>query len=56
MALVNPHGKEKVLKPLLLTGDELQSEMERAKSMKQVRLSSRETGDLIMLGMADSLR
>jgi sulfate adenylyltransferase len=51
MALVNPHGKEKVLKPLLLTGDELLAEKERAKSMKQVRLSSRETGDLIMLGI-----
>jgi sulfate adenylyltransferase len=51
MALVNPHGKEKVLKPLLLTGDELLAETERAKSMKQVRLSSRETGDLIMLGI-----
>ncbi|NTU53641.1 MAG: sulfate adenylyltransferase [Chlorobiaceae bacterium] len=51
MSLVNPHGKEKVLKPLLLAGDELQGAMERAGSMKQVRLSSRETGDLIMLGI-----
>ena len=51
MPLVNPHGKDKVLKPLLLTGEELQNEMEKAKSLKEVRLSSRETGDLIMLGI-----
>ncbi|MBC8525086.1 MAG: sulfate adenylyltransferase, partial [Chlorobium phaeobacteroides] len=51
MPLVNPHGKDKVLKPLLLSGEELQNEMEKAKSLKEVRLSSRETGDLIMLGI-----
>ena len=51
MSLVNPHGKEKVLKPLLLTGEALQEEKEKAKSLKEVRMSSRETGDLIMLGI-----
>ncbi len=51
MSLVNPHGKDKVLKPLLLTGEELQEEKEKAKFLTQVRLSSRETGDLIMLGI-----
>jgi len=51
MPLVNPHGKDKLLKPLLLTGEELQNEMEKAKSLKEIRLSSRETGDLIMLGI-----
>nr|Q3AQ83.1 RecName: Full=Sulfate adenylyltransferase; AltName: Full=ATP-sulfurylase; AltName: Full=Sulfate adenylate transferase; Short=SAT [Chlorobium chlorochromatii CaD3] len=51
MSLVNPHGKEKVLKPLLLTGEELTAEKARAQSFAQVRLSSRETGDLIMLGI-----
>lgn len=51
MSLVNPHGREKVLKPLLLSGEELQAEKSRASSFPQVRLSSRETGDLIMLGI-----
>jgi sulfate adenylyltransferase len=51
MALVNPHGKDKVLKPLLLTGAEQKKELEKAKDLNQVRISSRETGDLIMLGI-----
>ncbi|MDA8387119.1 MAG: sulfate adenylyltransferase, partial [Nitrospiraceae bacterium] len=51
MALVNPHGKEKKLKPLLLEGAALQAEKEKAKGLNQVRISSRETGDLIMMGM-----
>ncbi len=51
MALVNPHGKEKVLKTLLLAGEELKEEKEKAKSLTEVRMSSRETGDTIMLGI-----
>ncbi len=51
MALVNPHGKEKKLKPLLLEGEERKQELERAKTLTQVRMTSRETGDLIMLGI-----
>ncbi len=51
MSLVNPHGKEKKLKPLLLEGEALVSEKEKAKSLTQVRITSRETGDLIMLGI-----
>lgn len=51
MALVNPHGKEKKLKPLLLTGSELEAEKAKAKTLTQVRITSRETGDLIMLGI-----
>jgi len=51
MALVNPHGKEKKLKPLLLEGEELKEEKERAKTLTDVRMSSRETGDLIMMGI-----
>lgn len=51
MALVNPHGKEKKLKPLLLTGKELEAEKEKAKTLTQVSITSRETGDLIMLGI-----
>ncbi|MCX8030007.1 MAG: sulfate adenylyltransferase [Thermodesulfovibrionales bacterium] len=51
MALVNPHGKEKKLKPLLLSGAELEAEKAKAKTLTQVRITSRETGDLIMLGI-----
>lgn len=51
MALVNPHGKEKKLKPLLLTGKELEAEKAKAKTLTQVRITSRETADLIMLGI-----
>ncbi len=51
MALVNPHGKEKTLKPLLLSGAELQEEKKKAGTLTQVRISSREAGDLIMMGI-----
>lgn len=51
MALVNPHGKEKKLKPLLLAGKELEEEKKRAKTLKQIKISSRESGDLIMMGI-----
>ncbi len=51
MALVNPHGKEKKLKPLLLEGDELEEAKEKASTLKQVPISSREVGDLIMMGI-----
>ena len=47
--LVPPHGG--VLKPLMLEGAELQQEIEKAKSLPQVRLSSRETSDLIMMAV-----
>ncbi len=48
--LVEPHGGQG-LKPLLLKGEELEAAREKAKSLTQVRMSSRETGDLIMLGI-----
>ncbi|NOY54070.1 MAG: sulfate adenylyltransferase [Deltaproteobacteria bacterium] len=48
--LVQPHGGQG-LKPLLLQGDELAKAKENAKSLTQIRISSRETGDLIMLGI-----
>ncbi len=51
MALVNPHGKEKKLKPLLLTGKELEEEKQKAAKLKKINISSRESGDLIMLGI-----
>lgn len=48
--LVNPHGGGQ-LKPLLLEGDALVAEKKRAATLPQVRISSREVGDLIMLGI-----
>ncbi len=51
MALVNPHGKEKKLKPLLLSGSKLEAAKEKAKSLKKLPMTSRETSDLIMLGI-----
>ena len=48
--LVKPHGGG-ALKPLLLEGDALKNEFNRAKGLSRVRISSREVGDLIMLGI-----
>jgi len=41
MALVHPHGKDKKLKPLLLTGAELEAEKKKAAGLKQIKISSR---------------
>jgi len=49
-ALVKPHGAD-ALKPLLLAGDALADECKRARSLPSLRVSSREKGDLIMLGI-----
>jgi sulfate adenylyltransferase len=51
MALVNPHGKEKKLKPLLLSAAEIAEEKKRAKELTAVVMTSRETADLIMMGI-----
>jgi sulfate adenylyltransferase len=51
MALVNPLGKDKKLNPRLLEGDALKEAKEKAKSLTEVKTASRETGDLIMLGI-----
>jgi sulfate adenylyltransferase len=48
--LVKPHGSDS-LKPLLLDGAARKTELDRAKSLAKVKMSSRETGDLIMLGI-----
>ena len=50
MALVNPHGGGN-LRPLLLEGQALQAELARARSLPKVKVSSREKGDIIMLGI-----
>ena len=49
-ALVKPHGAD-ALQPLLLEGAALADARKRAAMLPQVRLSSREVGDLIMLGI-----
>jgi sulfate adenylyltransferase len=51
MALVNPHGKEKKLKPLLLSTAQIAEEKKRAKELTVVTMTSRETADLIMMGI-----
>jgi len=48
--LVQPHGGKGLL-PLLLTGKSLQEELRRAASLPSVTVSSREKGDLLMLGI-----
>ena len=48
--LVPPHGGG-TLKPLLLDGAERQAEAARARALPKVMVSSRERGDLIMLGI-----
>jgi len=48
--LVPPHGSP-TLKPLLLTGNELKSELERAENLKSIPLTTREISDVFMLGM-----
>jgi sulfate adenylyltransferase len=48
--LVNPHGGGE-LKPLLLEGAALTAEKKRAATLTQIKLSSRETGDVIMMGI-----
>ena len=48
--LVNPQGGGE-LKPLLLQGAERATELARAQGLPKVRISSREAGDLIMMGI-----
>ena len=48
--LVNPHGGGP-LKPMLLEGAERSAELARARSLPRVPVSSREKGDLTMLGI-----
>jgi sulfate adenylyltransferase len=50
MALVKPHGGDD-LNPLLLQGIELANELKHARSLPQITVSSREKGDLVMMGI-----
>ena len=48
--LVPPHGSE-TLKPLLLEGEARAEELKKAGGLKKVPMTSRETSDLIMMGI-----
>ena len=48
--LVPPHGSPE-LKPLLLDEEAARAETEKAKKLKRVPVTSRETGDMLMLGI-----
>ena len=48
--LIRPHGSDE-LKILLLEGKEREEELKRAESLPKVVMTSRETGDLIMMGI-----
>jgi len=47
--LVLPHGGK--LKPLLLKGGQLKETIEKAKSLPEIRITTRERDDLIMMGI-----
>jgi len=49
-SLVRPHGGGD-LKPLLLEGQALKAEKDRAQTLPKVTVSSREAGDIIMMGI-----
>ena len=48
--LIRPHGSDN-LKILLLSGKEKEEELKKADKLKKIQITSRETGDLIMLGI-----
>ncbi len=48
--LVPPHGSD-TLKPLMVPEVERNEEIKRAESLKQIRMTSRETSDVIMMAM-----
>ncbi len=50
MSLVDPHGGRD-LRPLLLTGDALAAEKAKAATLPKLTVSSREKGDIVMLGI-----
>jgi sulfate adenylyltransferase len=48
--LVAPHGRGE-LKPLLLTGQALEKEKSYAQTLPRLKVSSREAGDIILMGI-----
>ena len=49
--LIAPHGKQEKLMPLLLQGKDLDVEVKRAKNLKHITITTRETSDCIMMGI-----
>jgi sulfate adenylyltransferase len=49
--LIAPHGRQEKLMPLLLQGKELDGEVKRAKNLKHITITTRETSDAIMMGI-----
>jgi len=48
--LISPHGSPELIE-LLLTGQELEAEKKKAETLLKVHITSRESGDLIMMGI-----
>jgi len=48
--LIKPHGSDELM-PLLLEGGALTEELTKAETLPKFKMSSRETGDVIMLGI-----
>jgi sulfate adenylyltransferase len=48
--LISPHGSPELIE-LLLTGQELENEKKKAATLPKINITSRESGDLIMLGI-----
>ena len=51
MALVKPHGKQKEVKAASINRRRTERRKEKAKGLTEVRVASREAGDLIMMGI-----
>ena len=51
MGLVQPHGKKRTLKPLLVAASEVDTALRRARELPVIPMSTREASDLIMLAM-----
>ena len=49
--LVSPHGREEKLMPLLLEGNELKAEIKRAQSLRKIKITSKESSNLVMMGI-----
>jgi len=49
--LIAPHGKQGKLMPLLLEGKQLEAEVQKAKNLKHITITTREASDCIMLGI-----
>ncbi len=49
--LIEPHGEKEQLMPLCLEGKDCKNEIKKANSLRKMRITSRETCDIIMMGI-----